>query len=178
MNRLPDLSPEKSPLSLVELIYSTPIRDVMTPEPITIDRAKTMRDAQLLMRDNGISGIPVSEKKRLFGLVSIHALISAIQIEQMDWPVSKLMTTQVVTLEDKMPLSMAISHFSKYTYGRFPVLNAEQQLVGIITVRDINVTLINRLMQEVTRFESMMEADVTPGLELTHSIPSLESVRP
>ncbi len=167
MNRLPDLSPEKSPLSLIEMIYSTPIRDVMTSELITVDRRQTMRDAQLLMRDNGISGIPVSENGRLFGIVSIHDLISAIQVEQMDSAVNDRMTTNVVTLEEQMPLSMAISYFSKYTYGRFPILNAKQHLVGIITVRDINVMLINRLMQDVTRFEALMDADITPGLELT-----------
>lgn len=167
MNRLPDLTPENSPLSLVELIYSTRIRDVMTRELITIDRHDTMRTAQERMRDNGITGLPVVEGQRLFGIISIHDLISAMQIEQMDSSVARMMTTRVITLEAEMPLSMAISYFSKYPYGRFPVLNARQELAGIITVRDINVTLINRLLQEVSRFESLMEADVTPGLELT-----------
>lgn len=167
MNRLPDLSPENSPLSLVELIYSTRIREVMTSELITIDRHDTMRTAQERMRDNGISGLPVVEGKRLFGIVSIHDLISAMQIEQMDSSVERMMTSRVITLEAEMPLSMAISYFTKYPFGRFPVLNANQELAGIITVRDINVTLINRLLQEVSRFESLMEADVTPGLELT-----------
>jgi len=167
MNRLPDLTPENSPLSLVELIYSTRIRDVMTREVITINRHATMRTAQERMRDNGITGLPVVEDKRLFGIISIHDLISAMQIEQMDSLVERMMTTRVITLEEEMPLSMAISHFSKYPYGRFPVLNARQELTGIITVRDINVTLINRLLQEVSRFESLLETDVTPGLEMT-----------
>ncbi len=165
--RLPDLSPENSPLSLVELIYSTPVRDVMTPSPVTVPRSATMRMAQELMRDHSISGIPVAEDGRLFGIVSIHDLILTMQSERLDTAVAKLMTTKVVTLEQAMPLSMAISYFSKYPFGRFPVLNAEQRLTGIITVRDINVTLINRLMREVTRFESMLDTDVTPGLELT-----------
>jgi len=167
MNRLPDLSPENSPLSLVELIYSTPIREVMSSDLITVDRHATMRSVQVLMRDNGISGIPVAEHGRLFGIVSIHDLIGAMQVSRMDAAVDGLMTTNVVTLEEEMPLSMAISYFTKYSYGRFPVLNARQGLAGIITVRDINVTLINRLMQEVTRFESMMDSDITPGLEIT-----------
>lgn len=165
--RLPDLSPDKSPLSLVELVYSTPVREVMTPQPITINRQTSMRTAQELMRINSISGLPVEEDGRLFGIVSIHDLILTMQSEQMEAPVASRMTTKVVTLEEAMPLSMAISYFSKYPFGRFPVLNARQQLTGIITVRDINVTLINRLMQEVTRFEAMLDSDVTPGLEQT-----------
>jgi len=167
VNRLPDLSIEKSPLALVELIYSTPIRNVMTSQLITVERTASMRTAQQFMRDNGISGIPVAEQGRLYGIVSIHDLIGAMQVEEMDTSVAKLMTTNVITLEDEMPLSMAISYFSKYSFGRFPVLNANQELAGIITVRDINITLINRLMQDVTRFESMMDADITPGIEVT-----------
>lgn len=167
MNRLPDLSLEKSPLSLVELIYSTPIRQVMSSNPITVTRQATMHDVQKLMRDNGISGLPVAEHGRLFGIVSIHDLIAAMQIGKLDAAVEEMMTTNVVSLEAEMPLSMGISYFSKYSYGRFPVLNARQELVGIITVRDINLTLINRLMQEVTRYESMMDADITPGLAIT-----------
>lgn len=166
MNRLPDLSIEKSPLALVEMIYSTPIKNVMSRELITVPRKASMREAQQLMRDNGISGLPVTEQGRLFGIVSIHDLIGAMQIEEMDASVDRRMTTQVVTLEEAMPLSMAISYFSKYSYGRFPVLNAEQKLTGIITVRDINITLINQLIQDVTRFESMMDSEITPGIEL------------
>lgn len=167
MNRLPDLSPEKSPLSLVELIYGTPIKEVMSSNPVTLDRKASMRRAQELMRDKGITGIPVAEDGRLYGIVSIHDLIRAMQIEKLDTTVADLMTTKVVTLEEAMPLSMAISYFGKYSYGRFPVMNAQQLLTGIITVRDINVTLINRLMKEVTRYEAMLDNDVKPGLSIT-----------
>ncbi len=167
MNRLPDLSPENSPLTLVEMLYSTPIRNVMTTSLITLERGDTMRKAQELMRANGITGMPVSDKKRLLGIVSIHDLISAIEVQSMDVAIEKLMSTSVVTLEEEMPLSMAISYFGKYPYGRFPVLSARQELTGIITVRDINVALINRLMQEVNRYESMMESEITPGLATT-----------
>ncbi len=165
--RLPDLSLENSPLSLIELIYSTPVREVMTADPVTVRRDATMRMAQELMRDNSISGIPVVEDGRLFGIVSIHDLILTMQSEQLDTAVDRLMTRKVVTLEEAMPLSMAISYFSQYPFGRFPVLNASQRLTGIITVRDINVLLINRLMREVTRIESLLDTNVTPGLELT-----------
>jgi CBS domain-containing protein/anti-sigma regulatory factor (Ser/Thr protein kinase) len=165
--RLPDLNPETSPLSLIELIYSTPVRDVMTQPPVTVERRATMRTAQELMRVNGISGLPVAEAGRLFGIVSIHDLILTMQSERMDDAVSKCMTSQVVTLEEAMPLSVAISYFGKYPFGRFPVLNAQQRLCGILTVRDINVTLLNRMMREVARFESMLDAEVKPGLGLT-----------
>jgi CBS domain-containing protein/anti-sigma regulatory factor (Ser/Thr protein kinase) len=166
MNRLPDISPETSPLTLVELIYSTAIRDVMTPEPITVTRGTRMSAVQQIMRERGVSGVPVAEEGRLFGIVSIHDLIEILRQGKLETLVSECMTERVVTLEEEMPLSLAISTFSKYPYGRFPVLNAAQRLTGIITVRDINVTLVTRLMQQVSKFESMLDSEVTPGLEM------------
>lgn len=166
MNRLPDLSPETSPLSLVEVIYSTTIREVMTTDPISVTRNTPMSEAQEQMRDHGVSGLPVAEDGRLFGIVSVHDLIVTMQKGRLDMPVSECMTERVVTLEEQMPLSLAISTFSKYPFGRFPVLNAAQRLTGIITVRDINVTLVNRLLQQVSKFESMLDSEVTPGLAL------------
>ncbi len=168
MNRgLPDLSVERSPLSLVEMIYSTPIREVMTGDPIAVRRSETMRAAQELMREKSISGLPVAEDGRLYGIVSIHDLILTIQSDQLDQPVERHMTDHVVTLEEAMPLSMAIAYFGKYPFGRFPVLDARQRLAGILTVRDINVTLIDRLMRDVTRYESMLESEPLPGLAFT-----------
>ncbi len=166
MNRLPDLSPEKSPLTLVEVIYSTTIREVMSTDPITVERNTPMSTVQHLMRDHGVSGLPIAEEGRLFGIVSVQDLIEALQQGKLNVPVSTCMTERVVTLEEDMPLSMAISTFSKYRFGRFPVLNAAQRLTGIISVRDINVTLVNRLLQQVSKFESMLDNEVTPGLEL------------
>jgi len=166
MNRLPDLSPETSPLTLVEVLYSTAIREVMSTDPICVARNTPMSTVQQLMRDRGVSGLPVAEDGRLFGIVSVHDLIEILQQGQLDMPVSTCMTERVVTLEEEMPLSLAISTFSKYPYGRFPVLNAAQRLTGIITVRDINVTLVTRLLQQVSKFESMLDSEVTPGLAL------------
>ncbi len=167
MNRLPDLSPETSPLTLVEVIYSTAIRDVMTHDPITVSRNTLMTDVQELMRDRGVSGLPVAEEGRLYGIISVHDLIETMQQGKLHIAVAECMTDRVVTLEEEMPLSLAISTFSKYPFGRFPVLNAAQRLTGIITVRDINVTLVNRLLQQVSKFESMLDSEITPGIELS-----------
>ncbi len=172
MNRLPNLSPETSPLTLVEVVYSTAIRDVMAMNPICVSRDTNMQTVQSLMREHGISGLPVAEENRLFGIVSIQDLIEVLIKGKLDTLVADCMTTNVVTLEEDMPLSLAISAFGKYPYGRFPVLSANQRLTGILTVRDINVTLINRLLQQVSKFESMLESEVTPGLACNRVFPT------
>ena len=60
----------------------------------------------------------------------------------------------VVTVEDDMPLAIVISYFRKYEYRRFPVLNARNEAVGILTARSINARLLAELFRELARIEN------------------------
>jgi CBS domain-containing protein len=73
------------------------------------------------------------------------------------------MTRSVIVLEDDMPLSFGISYLDKYHYGRFPVLNAGKELVGIITSRDIIIALLLEINKEVQRYESHIAQPETSG---------------
>ena len=113
-----------------------------------------MREAQELMRQKKISGVPVEENGRFFGLVSIDDIIRALVAGTIGEPCSSHMTTKLVVLEDDMPLSFALRYFDRYHYGRFPVLNRDQRLVGIICQRDINRALLVELANELNRLET------------------------
>jgi anti-sigma regulatory factor (Ser/Thr protein kinase) len=106
------------------------------------------------MRHRKISGIPVVDSERLFGLVSIDHIIRALDGGYIDELCSKHMTTKLVVLEDDMPLSFALRYFDCYHYGRFPVINRDQRLVGIICQSDINRALLVELTSELNRLES------------------------
>lgn len=153
MNPIP-ISAEQSPLLFLELLYKLRVRDVMVSELITVPRKSTMRDVQIVMRENRISGIPVVENKRLFGLVSVEDLIEALDQHRMAEPVENFMASNVVTVEDDMPLSIAISYFNKYDYHRLPVLNRNNEPVGIITSRSVNTKLLLELFNELARIEN------------------------
>jgi len=154
------LGVDNEPLVLLELIQRLKVRDVMTPKLVTVPRDASMRAAQELMRKKKISGIPVEENGRFFGLVSIDDIIRALGGGYIDDPCSRHMTTKLVVLEDDMPLSFALRYFDRYSYGRFPVLNRDQRLVGIICQRDINRVLLVELTNELNRLESVSGQNV------------------
>jgi anti-sigma regulatory factor (Ser/Thr protein kinase) len=52
-----------------------------------------------------------------------------------------------------MPLAFALKYFENYNYGRFPVLNKEHRLVGLISQRDVTRTLLYELTLEINRLE-------------------------
>ena len=153
MNPIP-ISAEQSPLLFLELLYKLRVRDVMARDLVTIRRDATMRELQQLMQARRVSGVPVVENKRLFGIVSIEDLLQALDARRMDEPVANFMAANVVTVEDDMPLAIVISYFNKYEYRRFPVLNARNEAVGIVTARSINTRLLVELFRELARIEN------------------------
>jgi len=163
------------PLVLLELIQRLKVRDVMTTKLTTVSRAAPLRQVQELMRKKKISGVPVEESGRFFGLVSIDDIIRALGGGYIDDACSRHMTTKLVVLEDDMPLSFALRYFDRYHYGRFPVLNRDQRLVGIICQRDINRALLVELTRELHRLESSSaknaEQDGTASIYVLREFP-------
>jgi CBS domain-containing protein len=138
---------------LLELIQRLKVRDVMTRDVVSLERYIPLWEAQRLMKEKHISGIPVVEDGRLFGLISTDDIIRAIEGGYIAQPCGHYMTTKLVVLEDDMPLSFAIQYFDRFHFGRFPVLNRERALVGIICQRDINRALLAELSEEFNRME-------------------------
>jgi CBS domain-containing protein/anti-sigma regulatory factor (Ser/Thr protein kinase) len=149
------ISTVDSPSVVLELIYQLKIKDVMNSAVITARKTDTVRRAQFIMRENYISGLPVVDGKSLAGIISIEDILVALEQGLMDRPVEELMTTKVTVLADDMPLSFAISYLNKYRYGRFPVLNKKEELVGILTSRNVIRTLLLEMNREVLRLEKI-----------------------
>ena len=156
------LDEERPSLVLLELIHRMKVRDVMTREVCTAERQTPLRAVQHLMRDRGISGVPVAEHGRLFGIVSTPDIIGALEGGTIDEPCQRHMSTRLVVLEEDMPLAFAIRYFGRYAYGRFPVLNRDQMLVGILSQRDINRALLRELASEVKRLETRSGVSAVP----------------
>ncbi|MBR2838942.1 MAG: CBS domain-containing protein [Kiritimatiellae bacterium] len=150
---------EDSPLVIMELLQRLRVKDVMRDHDIiSVVRTDSMRFAQNLMKRNHISGVPVVEEKRLFGIVSVNDIIKALEGGWISEPCQKHMATNLVVLEADMPLAFAIKFFQNYTFGRFPVLNKERDLVGIVSQRDVTRVLMQELTRELTRLEGRAEA--------------------
>lgn len=148
-------SGDDSPLVIMELLQRLRVKDVMrSHDIISVVRTDSMRFAQNLMKRNKISGVPVLEDKRLFGIVSVNDIIKALEGEWIHDPVQKHMATNLVVLEADMPLSFAVKYFQNYSFGRFPVLDKNRDFVGILSQRDLTRVLMNELTKELVRLEA------------------------
>ena len=56
----------------------TPVREIMTPEPVTVNVTDTVSECMRVMTDSRIRHLPVMEGKKMIGLVSLGDLVRAI----------------------------------------------------------------------------------------------------
>ncbi|MDR0444150.1 MAG: CBS domain-containing protein [Treponema sp.] len=154
LNDVP-ISTVDSPSVVLELIYQLKIKDVMTSAVLTAAKNQTLRYAERLMREKHVSSIPIVEGRRLIGIVTTEDIIDALDKGYIEEPVENRMSKDVISLQDDMPLSFAISYLDKYRFSHFPVLNKDQELVGILGSRNVSHTLLIEMNREVLRLEKL-----------------------
>ena len=159
LNDIP-ISSVDSPSVVLELIHQLKIKDVMTTAVLSGNKKQTMRHIQALLRENKVAGIPIVEDNKLIGLVSTEDIINALDNGYINSLVEEKMTKDIIHLQDDMPLSFAISYINKYRYGRFPVLNKNSELVGILTSSDVIRSLLIEMNREVLRLEKLHKDSV------------------
>ena len=147
------------------LVYDLRVYDAMSRPPITATSQATLRQIQLLMKQHKISGVPITDAGELRGLISIEDIITALDQGHINAPVTTWMSRNLCILRDYFSLVRAVSEFDRHGYGRFPVLNATGQLVGILTRGDITTCLMHHLerrAEEAVASEAVLVAKRTP----------------
>jgi CBS domain-containing protein/anti-sigma regulatory factor (Ser/Thr protein kinase) len=129
-----------------EMVYEMKVGDVMTREVITVPSRIPLSELRGVLRQNRISGLPVVDRQRLVGLISLEDFIKWLADREDDCPIEQRMTKQVETLNEDDPLVLAIGKFEKTGLGRFPVVDRQTgNLVGIVTKGDVIEGLLKRL---------------------------------
>ena len=144
-----------SPSVVLELIYQLRIKDVMSTTEITAGKNDTLRHIQGIMKRNAITCVPITENRKLIGLVSINDIVIALDEGYMDATAEEKMTRDLVVIDANMPLSFAVSSLNKYRYNHFPVVNKEHELQGIITAKNVISALLIEMNREVQRLEKI-----------------------
>jgi IMP dehydrogenase len=113
----------------------------MVVNPLTIDPDATLADALTLMKQNGISGIPVVERNgmltpgKLVGILTNRDVRFATDPDQ---KVSELMTKEhLVTVRESVSQAEAKRLLHQHRIEKLLVVDDQYRCVGLITVKDI-----------------------------------------
>lgn len=130
---------------LQELTYELTVGQAMSTNVITVSPHDTMAQFREILRVHRISGTPVMEDEEMVGIVSIEDLIKALADGELDVTVGEKMARRVETLYADEPLVRAVDKLTHLKFGRLPVVDRGEHLVGIITQGDVVRVLLRRL---------------------------------
>jgi IMP dehydrogenase len=107
----------------------------MIIEPVTLPPTALIAEALEIMKNFRISGIPVTEKGKLVGILTNRDLRFITDFEQ---PVQNLMTREnLITAPVGTSLDEAKSLLQKYKIEKLPIVDDDFTLKGLITIKDI-----------------------------------------
>ena len=108
----------------------------MIVDPITIGPEKLVSDALKLMNKYSISGIPVTKKNKLVGIITNRDLRFVNDVNKL---VKEYMTSKkIITVPVGTSLKEAIVSLQKYRIEKLPVVDENNYLKGLITFKDIS----------------------------------------
>lgn len=107
----------------------------MIVDPITIRADRPIGDALALMSKYRISGVPITDQGRLLGILTNRDLRFETRLEL---PISEVMTKEnLITVPEGTTLDEARALLHKHRVEKLLVVDADYQLKGLITVKDI-----------------------------------------
>lgn len=139
------------------------VRDWMTPKLVTVDACAPLRDAYWLMIDHKVRRLPVMDKERLVGIITLEDLrraepptsigLDLVRITDMlsRMTVHQAMSRDPKTITPDAALIEAARMMLEHAISALPVIEGSQ-LVGIITESDIFRAFVKMEEERQARF--------------------------
>ena len=131
------------------------VKDQMTVNPVTVTSATTIADAAELMKKHRFRRLPVVDIGKLVGIVTDRDLRKAspssattLSVHEADYLLSKasikdIMTKKVLSIDSEATIEEAALLMYNNRIGGVPVVDKNQDVVGIITETDIFKCLVD-----------------------------------
>ena len=110
---------------------------LMTRNPITISPGSDLQTAARLLLEHDIRRLPVVDEGKLVGLVTVADVVGTIADMNIDIPIKDYVEKEVVAIYSETPLPVVARIMELAGVKAVPVLDANLELVGIISDRDV-----------------------------------------
>ncbi|MBQ7678560.1 MAG: IMP dehydrogenase [Butyrivibrio sp.] len=108
-------------------------------DPFSLTPDRTLRDADELMGKFRISGVPITEGRKLVGIITNRDLKFETNFDR---PIREVMTSEnLVTAREGTTLEEAKEILARSKKEKLPIVDADYNLVGLITIKDIEKTI-------------------------------------
>lgn len=115
------------------------VNEVMTPDPVCLDKNAPVRDAARAMRDENIGNVIITAGERVFGILTDRDIVVRCLAEESDIDActcGKVCSADVATIEPSASLEEAIQLMREHAVRRLIVTEGERP-VGILSLGDL-----------------------------------------
>jgi len=115
------------------------VSEVMTPDPVCLDKNASVRDAARAMRDENIGNVIITAGERVFGILTDRDIVVRCLAEESDIEActcGKVCSADVATIEPSASLEEAIQLMREHAVRRLIVTEGERP-VGIVSLGDL-----------------------------------------
>ena len=115
------------------------ISEVKTTDVETVSADQTAREAAAFMLRADAGSIPVCEGKRVVGMITDRdiAVRGVAEGRGPDTPISELMSDGIICAHEDDDVQAVARRMSEEQVRRLPVIDSEEQLVGIVSIGDL-----------------------------------------
>ncbi len=116
------------------------VSEIMTENPVMIDKNSSIADAAKKMRDEDCGVLPVGDLQNLEGMITdrditIWAVAEELNLQQST--VADIMSTEIITCHAADDLGKAADIMSLNGVRRLVVKDDNQEVVGIVSISDL-----------------------------------------
>ena len=134
---------------------------VMTTEFVDLKANMTVDDALKHIRKTGLDKETINtcyitkQDRILIGIITLRTLV----LSKPDVPVSEIMEDNVISVTTEEDQETVAMMFKKYDFSSLPVVDAENRLVGIVTVDDAIDVLQDEATEDIEKMAAMLPSD-------------------
>lgn len=145
-------------------------KHVMSSNVIVLKEENTMKDAQEVMKRKKISGVPVVDNSnRLINIITMEDLIKALEYNNISRKIVEIPRKKVLALNENDDFDRIVEYISTYGFGRYPVVDSEGHVIGIITKQDLLFAVVSKLSVLYLHDERRREVLDSPLSVLIHN---------
>jgi CBS domain-containing protein len=134
------------------------VRDVMTPDPCTIDADKDVAYAAKMLKDEDVGVAPIVEGDQLVGVLTDRDIAIKVVAEGKDpktTNVRDVASKDIVTVDPQQDLDEVLRLMARHQVRRIPVVEEDGKVVGIVAQADIartgDDTKTGELVEEISK---------------------------
>jgi CBS domain-containing protein len=115
------------------------ISEVMTPDPVCLDKDAPVRDAARVMRDENIGNVVITAGERVYGILTDRDIVVRCLADEADIEActcGKVCSADIVTIEPSASLESAVKLMRDHAVRRLIVIEGERP-VGVVSLGDL-----------------------------------------